>query len=51
MLYNLASDPGETQDLAAREPEIVAKLQAEAARLGAEIKANRRPAGQVGGQE
>lgn len=46
-LYNLATDPSETKDVAAEHPEIVTKLQAEAARREAEIKQNRRPAGQL----
>ena len=49
VLYNLASDPAETTDVAAKHPEIVAKLQAEAARREAEIKAHRRPAGELSG--
>ncbi len=47
VLYNLATDPSETKDVAAEHPEIVAKLQAEAARREAEIKEHRRPAGQL----
>ncbi len=47
VLYHLASDPGETKDVAADNPDIVARLQAEAARLEAEIKEHHRPAGQV----
>ena len=47
VLYNLATDPGETKDVAADHPEIVAKLQAEATRRETEIKQNRRPAGQL----
>ena len=47
VLYNLATDPYETKDVAAENPEIVAKLKAESARLEAEIKENRRPAGQL----
>ena len=47
MLYHLATDPSETKDVAAEHPEIVAKLQAEAARREAEIKEHRRPAGQL----
>jgi arylsulfatase A-like enzyme len=50
VLYDLANDPGETRDLAKEHPDIVAGLQAEAARREAEIKDNRRPAGQVAGQ-
>lgn len=47
VLYNIAADPSETKDVAADHPEIVAKLQAEAARREAEIKELRRPAGQL----
>ena len=47
VLYNLATDPSETKDVAAENPEIVSKLQAEAARREAEIKEHRRPAGQL----
>jgi arylsulfatase A-like enzyme len=49
VLYNLVADPGETNDLSAEHPEVVASLKAEAARLEAEIKEHRRPAGQIGG--
>jgi arylsulfatase A-like enzyme len=48
VLYNLADDPGETKDRSGENPEIVDKLKAEAARLEAEIKEHRRPAGQIG---
>lgn len=44
-LYNLASDPGETQDVAAANPEIVARLKQELLTRDAEIQANKRPAG------
>ena len=47
MLYHLATDPGETKNVAAEHPEIVNKLRAEAARREAEIKEHRRPAGQL----
>jgi arylsulfatase A len=46
-LYNLTNDPGEMNDVASEHPEIVAKLQAEAARREAEIQQHRRPAGQL----
>lgn len=49
MLYNLATDPGEAEDVAAQYPEKVAALKAEAEQREAEIKKNRRPAGQVAG--
>jgi arylsulfatase A-like enzyme len=48
VLYNLAGDPGETTDVAADNPDIVVRLRDEALRLEAEIKENRRPAGQIG---
>jgi arylsulfatase A-like enzyme len=47
VLYHLASDKSETMDVAADHPNIVARLQAEAARLEAEIKEHRRGAGEV----
>ena len=47
VLYNLATDPGETKDVAAEHPDVVAKLKAEAARREAEIKEHRRPAGKL----
>jgi len=46
-LVNLATDPGETKNVAGEHPEIVAKLQALAKEHEAEIKANKRPAGSV----
>jgi len=45
MLYNLATDPAETTDVAAKNPEIVAKLKEEASKRDAEIKMNQRPSG------
>jgi arylsulfatase A len=47
VLYNLATDPGETKDIAVDNPDIVARLKAEAERREAEIKAHRRPTGQL----
>lgn len=47
VLYNLVTDPSETKDVAAEHPQVVARLQAEAARREAEIKEHRRPAGQL----
>jgi arylsulfatase A len=47
VLYNLATDPAETKDVAAEHADIVARLQAAAAEREAEIKQNRRPAGQL----
>jgi len=44
-LYNLATDPGETQDVAAANPKIVARLKQELLTRDAEIQANKRPAG------
>jgi arylsulfatase A len=44
-LYNLATDPGETQDVAAANPEIVARLKQELLTRDAEIQANKRPVG------
>ena len=46
-LYNLATDPGETQDVAAANREIVARLKQELLTRDAEIQANKRPAGQA----
>ena len=47
VLYNLTTDPSEANDVAAKHPEVVAKLHAEAAQREAEIKEHRRPAGQL----
>lgn len=49
ILYNLTSDPGETTDVAAGHPDIVARLSAEAKARGEEIQAHKRPAGQHDG--
>jgi arylsulfatase A-like enzyme len=49
VLYNLASDPGETKDVSAEHADVVAKLKEEAARREAEIKEHRRPAGKISG--
>jgi arylsulfatase A-like enzyme len=46
-LFNLADDPGEKTDLAARHPDVVARLRAEAAQREAEITRNKRPAGTI----
>lgn len=51
VLYNLATDPSETKNVAAENPEIVTKLKAEAARREAEIKEHRRPAGQINSEK
>jgi hypothetical protein len=48
-LYNLASDPGEANDVAAAHPDIVAKLRAEAKAREVEIQKNKRPAGHAKG--
>ncbi len=37
LLYDLASDPGETRDLAAERPEDLARMQARFAEVGAQI--------------
>ena len=47
VLYNFAIDPGETKDIAAENPDVIARLKAEAERREAEIKEHRRPAGQL----
>ena len=44
-LFNLAEDPGEKTDVAAKHPAIVTKLRADAAQREAEITKNNRPAG------
>jgi arylsulfatase A-like enzyme len=44
-LFNLATDPTESTDVAAEHPEVVARLKAEASRREAEIQAHKRPAG------
>jgi arylsulfatase A len=46
-LYNLADDPGEADNVAAKYPDLVAKLRAEAKAREAEIQQNKRPAGRV----
>ncbi len=48
-LYNLVNDPGETKDVAAAHPEIVARLREEATKREAEIQAHQRPVGQLKG--
>lgn len=47
LLYNLATDPAETKDVAAEQPEVVSRLQAEARSRETEIKEHRRPAGKL----
>jgi len=46
-LYNLDQEIGEQTNLADKHPDIVAKLQALATKMDAEITANRRPAGEA----
>lgn len=46
-LFNLANDPGESTDVAAEHPELVAKLRAEARNRDQEIREHQRPAGDV----
>ena len=46
-LYNLATDSAETTNVAAQHPEIVSRLQKEAASREAEVKQHQRPAGQL----
>ena len=46
-LFNLADDPGEKDDVAAKHPDIVVKLRDEATERQAEIIKNKRPAGSV----
>lgn len=47
VLFNLKTDPAETTDVAAANPEVVARLKTEAAKRDAEIRANQRPAGKI----
>ena len=47
-LFNLADDPAETTDVAAKHPVIVTQLRVEAAQREAEITKNKRPAGTIG---
>lgn len=46
-LFDLAKDPYETTDVSAQHADIVAKLRAEAQSRGEEIKAHRRPIGEL----
>lgn len=46
-LFNLATDPGETKNVAANNYEVVAQLKAEAERREVEIKQHTRPAGKI----
>ena len=45
-LYNVVEDIGETKDVAAAHPDVVAHLRELAAERETEIKAHQRPAGQ-----
>ncbi len=47
-LFNLADDPGEKNDVAAKHADIVTKLRAEATQREGEIIKNKRPAGSIG---
>ena len=47
VLYDLAKDPAETTDVAAKNSGVVTRLLAEAKQREEEIKANRRPAGEM----
>jgi hypothetical protein len=49
-LFNLADDPGEKNDVAAKHPAIVTKLRAEATQRETEIIKNKRPAGSIWGR-
>jgi arylsulfatase A-like enzyme len=44
-LFNLAMDPGETNDVAERHPDVVARLTKEATTRANELETNKRPAG------
>jgi len=46
-LYDLEADLGETNDVAAQNPDVVKRLTGLLSRFDAEIKANSRPAGKV----
>lgn len=46
-LFDLSTDIGETRDVAAEHPDIVARLTAMVTAFDAEMKANRRPCGKV----
>ncbi len=48
-LYNLANDPGEANDVAAANPDVVAKLSARATKFATQIQKTKRPAGQATG--
>jgi arylsulfatase A-like enzyme len=50
-LFNLADDPGETRNLAAKHPDIVERLTTEARKREAEIMENQRPPGRSGPAE
>jgi arylsulfatase A len=46
-LFNLAMDPGETDDVAAQHPDVVARLTKEATIRANELETNKRPAGLI----
>jgi arylsulfatase A len=48
-LYNLATDPAEANDVAAANPELVAKMLAAAKTFNTEIHTHKRPVGQANG--
>ena len=51
LLYNLATDPAESKNVAAEHPELVTQLLEEAVRREIEIRIHRRPVGQLGETE
>ena len=51
LLYNLATDPAESKNVAAEHPELVTQLLEEAVRREIEIRNHRRPVGQLGDTE
>jgi arylsulfatase A-like enzyme len=50
-LYNVASDPGETTDVAAAHPEVVQRLRLAAEAFEKELAANSRPIGKLEGDD
>jgi arylsulfatase A-like enzyme len=50
-LYNVASDPGETTDVAAAHPEVVQRLRVAAVAFEKELAANSRPIGRAEGDD
>ncbi len=49
-LFNLALDPGELNDVAAQNPDVVVRLTKEAAMRASELETNKRPAGRTASQ-